>query len=90
MPRGSRSLQSSATVAARRFIFAQLRRFAAVDAVRVADDAALPALAEDLRQAYRRNRVRAEHIEKKAPRPDARQLVGVANEYEAAALRQRL
>lgn len=27
---------------------------------------------------------------KKAPRPDARQLVGVANEYETAALRQRL
>ena len=58
--------------------------------MRVADNAALPALAENLRQAHRRHGVRAQHIEEKAPRPDARQLVGVAHEHKAAALRQRL
>ena len=34
--------------------------------------------------------MRAEHVEEEAPRPDARQLVGVAHKHETAALRQCL
>ena len=57
---------------------------AAVDRVRVGDDAAAGGLAEDLRQAHGRHDAAADDIRKDVARSDGRKLVSIAHEDEPA------
>ena len=56
----------------------------------VANDAARAALPEDFRQAYRGHRSGTEHVQEKASRSHAGQLIGVAHKDQPAVRRQRL
>ena len=60
------------------------RVLAAVDRVRVGDDAAAGGLTEDLRQAHGRHDAAADDIRKNVARADGRQLVSIADEDEPA------
>ena len=57
---------------------------AAVDGVRIGDDAAAGGLTEDLRQAHGRDDAAADDIRKHIARSDGRQLVGIAHKDEPA------
>ena len=63
-------------------VLRKVRVLAAVDGVRVGDDAAPGGLAENLRQAHSRDDAAADDIGKNVARADGRQLVGIANKDE--------
>ena len=67
----------------------QLGRHPGVDKVRVAHDHRLPGLTENVAQGDGRDAPAANEVGKYVPRADARQLVWVADEHEAAAGAQR-
>ena len=58
--------------------------------MRVHDDVGLLRLAEDLGQLDGRNTLRGDDVAQEIARPDRRQLVGVSDEHEPRAVRQRI
>ena len=68
---------------------AHVREPAAIDAVGVKNDRALPRLAENLGQPHHRRRFRPDDILQHRPRAHRRQLVDVADQHHPAAVRRR-